>query len=219
MKARVLIMFVIGASGFFALFSHDDLAFATQCAGHSIQGNFDLADTVFLGNVTSIQYFPFSDAAKMSFDVQHVFKGNVGETTEIQYELEYLFTERMAFAKGMSYVVLPDERNGQRYVGFCTPVYHGVPTIVAGFHDLENANDVKFGHILPWELSEELLYDEGKKLEETQVMAFAMMTQGIGDVKELETSLMLAAGILMILGIAGGAMSVIVIIRKRRKRT
>ena len=70
MELKFLIMLVIGASSFFVLsYSYDDLAFATQCAGHSIQGNFDLADTVFLGNVTSIQYTPFSDTAKISFDV------------------------------------------------------------------------------------------------------------------------------------------------------
>ena len=218
MNSRLWIVFVMGATVFFvSSYSHDELAFATQCSGRSIQGNFDLADTVFLGDVTSIQFSPFSDTAKISFDVQHVFKGNVGEETEIQYDLKQMFTERIAFAKGTSYVVLPEEKNGQHHVGFCTPVYHRVPTIVNGFYDIENDNETEFGSVVPWTLSEELLSEEVKKIEETQDMAFAMMVQNISEVKDLEKNMMFAAGILMILGIVGGIIAVIMIIWKRKK--
>ena len=218
MKTRILIIFAIGTSGFFvSSYSHDDLAFATQCSGRSIQGNFDLADTVFLGNVTSIQHSPFSDTAKISFDVQHVFKGNVGEETEVQYDLKQMFTERIAFAKGTSYVVLPEEKNGQHHVRFCTPVYHGIPTIVNGFYDIENDDETSFGSLVPWKLSGELSSDEVKKIEETQDIAFAMMLQNISEIKDLEKNMMFATGILMILGIVGGVISVIIIVWKRRK--
>lgn len=218
MKLKFLIMLVIGASGFFVLFyPHDDLAFATQCAGHSIQGNFDLADTVFLGNVTSIQYTPFSNTAKILFDIHHVFKGDVGEEITIHYDLKQMFTERIAFAKGTSYVVLPVNEDGQHRVWFCTPVYQGVPTIVNGFHDLENNNETSFGNRVPWTLSEELLSDEVKKIEETQDIAFAMMLQNIDEVKDLEKNVRFVAGILMILGIVSGVIVVVVIIWKRRK--
>ena len=218
MKTRILIVFAIVMSGFFASsYSHNDLAFATQCSGRSIQGNFDLADTVFLGNVTSIQYSPFSDTAKISFDVQHVFKGNVGDEIVIHYDLKQMFSDRMALAKGTSYVVLPGNENGQHRVGFCTPVYQGVPTIVNGFHDLESGNDTEFGNLVPWTLSEELLSDEVKKIEETQDIAFAMMLQNISEVKDLEKNMMFVAGILMILGIVSGIIVVVVIIWKRRK--
>ena len=203
---------------FASSYSHDNLAFAIQCSGRSIQGNFDLADTVFLGNVTSIQYSPFSDTAKISFDVQHVFKGKIGEETEVQYDLKQMFTERIAFAKGTSYVVLPGEKNGQHFVGFCTPVYHGVSTIVNGFYDLESGNETTFGNLLPWELSEEMLPDEIKKIEETQDMALAMMLQNINEIKDLEKNMMFVAGILMILGIVGGVIAVIVIVWRRRGR-
>ena len=192
-------------------------AFATQCSGRSIQGNFDLADTVFLGNVTMTQYAPFSDTAKVSFDVQHVFKGNVGEETEIQYDLKQMFTERMAFAKGTSYVVLPYEKNGQHHVGFCTPVYHGFPTIAKGFHDLESGNETTFGSLLPWDLPDEMSSDEMKISEEMQTMALATALQNISEIKELEKNIVLAAGILMILGIIGVIITTVVIVWRKRK--
>ena len=212
-------MFAVGISGFFASpYSHDVPAFATQCAGRSIQGNFDLADTVFFGNVTSIQYSPFTDTAKVSFDVQHVFKGNLGEEIAIHYDLKQMFTERISFAKGTSYVVLPENENGQHRVGFCTPVYHGFPTIVKGFHDLERGNKTAFGSLLPWGLPEELLPDEIKRAEETKNMAFATVLQNISEVKELEKNIMFAVGILMILGIVGGGITVAVIVWRKKRR-
>ena len=128
-----------------------------------------------------------------------------------------MFTERIAFAKGTSYVVLPGNENGQHRVGFCTPVYHGVPTIVNGFHNMENNNETSFGNLVPWTLSEELLSDEVKKIEETQDMEFAMILQNISEVKDLEKNTMFVAGILMILGIVGGVISVIMMVLKRRK--
>lgn len=219
MKLKFLIMFALGVSGFFvSSYSHGDLAFATQCSGRNIQGNFDLADTVFLGNVTLTQYTPFSDTARVSFDVQHVFKGNVVEKITIHYDLKQMFTERIALAKGTSYVVLPEVKNDQYYVGFCTPVYPGIPTIVNGFHDLESGNETTFGSLLPWGLSEEMLSEEVKKIEKTQDMAFAIMLQNISEVKDLEKNMMFVAGILMILGIVVGVIAVIAMVWMRRKR-
>ena len=128
-----------------------------------------------------------------------------------------MFTERIAFAKGTSYVVLPGNEDGQHRVGFCTPVYHGVPTIVNGFHNMENNHETSFGNLVPWTLSGELLSDEVKRIEETPDMAFAMMLQNISEVKDLEKNMMFVAGILMILGIVSGSIVVVVIIWKRRK--
>ena len=218
MNTRLLTLFAIGMSGLFVLsYPHENSAFATQCAGRNIQGNFDLADSVFLGNVTSVQYSPFSDTAKVTFDVQHVFKGKVGEKIAIHYDLKQMFNERIAFANGTSYVVLPEEKNSQYHVGFCTPVYHGVLTVVDGFYDLENGNNTTFGNLLLWNLSEKMLPKEIKTVEETQNMAFAMTQQNIDEIKQLEKDIIFVTGILLISAIVGGIIATVVIVWRKRK--
>ena len=218
MKITSLLLVTIFISGFFTLFYlQDNLAFATQCSGRSIQGNFDLTDAVFLGTVTSMQYFPFSDTIKITFDVHHIFKGDIGEKITIHYKLKHMFSERIAFAQDASYVVMPERENSQYHVGFCTPAYLAVPTIVNGFYTLENDNDAEFGNLLPWELSEELSHVDVKKMKETQKTAFTIMQQNIGEKEQLEKSIMIIAVILLISTIIGGIITIAVILWRKRK--
>ena len=218
MKIRNLLLIAILISGFVTLsYPQDNLAFATQCSGHSIQGNFDLTDVVFLGSVNSMQYFPFSDTIKATFDVHHVFKGDISEKITINYELRQMFSERIAFAQDASYVVMPESENGQYYVGFCTPVFLAVTTIVDGFYELENDNDAEFGKLVPWELSEKLSHEDVKKIEEMQRTGFTIMQQNIGEKEQLEKSIMMIAVILLISAIIGGIITIVVILWRKRK--
>ena len=218
MKIRNLLLIAILISGFVTLsYPQDNLAFATQCSGRSIQGNFDLAEVVFLGSVNSMQYFPFSDTIKVTFDVHHVFKGDIKEKITINYELRQMFSERIAFAQDSSYVVIPERENGQYNVRFCTPVFLAVTTIVDGFYELENDNDATFGKLVPWELSEKLSNEDVKKMEETQKTAFTNMQQNIGEKEQLEKSIMMIAGILLISAIIGGIITIVVILWRKRK--
>ena len=218
MKIRNLFLVTIVISGFFTLsYDQDNLVFATQCSGRSIQGNFDLTDAVFLGTVTSMQYFPFSDTINVIFDVNHVFKGNIGEKITVHYELKQMFSERIAFAQDTSYVVMPGKEKTQYRVGFCTPVFLAVPTIVNGFYELEKDRDSVFGKLVPWELSEKLSRDDVKKMKETQNAAFTNMQQNIVEKEQQERIVMIIAVILLISAIIGGIITVIVILWRRRK--
>ena len=218
MKIKNLLLVAIVISGFFTLsYLQENLASAMQCSGRSIQGNFDLADVVFLGTVTSMQYFPFSDTIKVTFDIHHVFKGNIREEMTIHYELKQMFSERIAFAQDASYVIMPERENGQYHVGFCTPVYLAVPTIVDGFYALENDNDAEFGNLVPWELSEKLSDVDIKKMKETQKTGFTIMQETIGEKEQLERSIMTIAAILLISVIIVGIITIVVILWRKRK--
>ena len=218
MKIRNLLLVAILISEFFTLsYPQDNLAFATQCSGRSIQGNFDLTDVVFLGTVTSFQYVPFSDTIKVTFEVNHVFKGDIGRKITINYELKQMFSERIAFAQNASYVVMPEREIDQYHVGFCTPLYLAVPTIVNGFYTLENDNDAAFGNLVPWELSEKLSHEDIKKMKETQKTAFTIMQENIGEKEQLERNIMIIAVILLISAIIGGIITIVIILWRKRK--
>ena len=165
----------------------------------------------------TLQYLPFSDVVKVTFDVQHIFKGDMEEKITIHYDLKPMFSERIVFANDASFIVLPEEKNGQYHVSFCTTVYHAVPTIVKGFYELEKDYGVPFGKHVPWTLSEELLPEETKKIKELQKIGFTMLQQNVTDVKQLETSLMTVIGILFILAIIGGIITVIVFLWRKRR--
>ena len=217
MNVRCLLLsFVVILSLSIFYFDNDDLVFGTQCSGRSIQGNLDLTDTAFLGNVISVQHIPFLDVAKVIFDVQHVFKGDMGEKITIHYDLKPMFSERITFANGASFIVLPEENDGQHHVSFCTPVYHAVPTITNGFYELEKNPDVPFGKHVPWTLSEELLPEEIKKIEELQKKGFVMLQQNMTDIKQLEKNLIFVIGILVILAIIGGIITFVVFLWRKR---
>lgn len=218
MKIRNLLLVVILISGFFTLsYPQDNLAFATQCSGRSIQGNFDLAHIVFLGSVNSMQYFPFSDTIKVTFDVHHVFKGDNREKITINYELRQMFSERIAFVQDTSYVVMPESEKGQYNVRFCTPVFLAVTTIVDGFYELENDNNAVFGKLVPWELSEKLSNEDIKKAEEIQKTAFTIMQQNIGEKEQLEKNIVMIAVILLISAIIGTIITIVVIFWRKRR--
>ena len=217
MNVRCLLLCFVVIVSLSIFYPHNgDLVFGTQCSGRSIQGNLDLADTAFLGNVLSIQYIPFSDVAKVIFDVQHVFKGDVGEKITIHYDLGPMFSERITFVNGVSFVVLPEENDGQHQVSFCTPVYYAVPTITNGFFELEKNPDASFGKHVPWTLYEELSPEDIKKIEELQKKGFVILQQNMTDVKQLEKNLMFIIGILVILVIIGGIITVVVFLWRKR---
>ena len=188
MKTKLLIVIsILVFSGFFSP------VFALSCDMRSVQYQYDQNDVVFEGKVVSKNYFPGSETARVTFEIQTVFKGEPpNPLTIISSEGFYGFK----FREEKAYVVFAEKIESRFTIPLCVPTYHSFPSIVQGLNSVKeglgNFGNQTSGH--PYEaLSDEeknkleKIYEEESELrkieiektEQTRNLILSLITVGI----------------------------------------
>ena len=205
MKTRLLIIItIVVVSGFFVP------AFGLSCDIRTVQHQYDRNDVVFEGKVFLKKYFPGSEAALVTFEIQNVFKGDPPNPLTI-YSNEGFYGFKFRAEK--TYIVFAEKTETSYTVPLCVPVYHSFPSIVQGLYSVkEGIGD--FGSLAAGDLYENLSEEEENKLEKIRAEEDEIRQIEFENL-ERTRSIILS---LIIAGIIGGIATGTILFIRRRKR-
>ena len=191
MKTRTLVIIGIITILFFPGFSYP--VFGLSCDMRSVQYQYDQNDIVFEGMVISKNYFPGSETAHVTFEIQTVFKGDPpNPLTIISSEGLYGFK----FREENAYIVFAEKLESRFTIPLCVPTYHSFPSIIQGLNSVKEGLG-NFGNQssgIPYEVLSveeknklEKIYEEEselrkieiEKMEQTRNLIFSLITVGI----------------------------------------
>lgn len=187
---KTIILIVISTLVFSGFFSP---VFGLSCDMRSVQYQYDRNDIVFEGMVVSKDYFPGSETANVTFEIQNVFKGEPpNPLTIISSEGLYGFK----FREENTYIVFAERIESRFTIPLCVPTYHSFPSIVQGLNSVKegfgNFGNQSSGHLYEvlsdegenrlekiYEEESELRKIEIEKMEQTRNLILSLITVGI----------------------------------------
>jgi hypothetical protein len=205
MKTELLIIIsTLVFSGFFSP------VFGLSCDMRSVQYQYDRNDVVFEGMVVSKDYFPGSETAQVTFEIQTVFKGEPpNPLTIISSEGLYGFK----FREENAYIVFAEKIESRFTIPLCVPTYHSFPSFVQGLNSVKEGLG-NFGNQSSGNPYEILIEEEKNKLEKIYEEESELRKIEIEKMEQTRNSIL---GLITV-GIIGGIVTGAVLFIRWRKR-
>lgn len=144
-------------------------SFGLSCAPQTLGEIYEQSDLVFLGTVTSKEYWPPStEEAKITFEIHELLKGTYDKTIILSSNESFWGYN---FGEGLQYVVFAQgagEENQYYSVPLCTPVFYGFQSIVETIQSFQTKENAEIGDIEAWGIYEQLTDKEKGELEKIQ---------------------------------------------------